>query len=54
MFDGDEAGQKAAKALKPLIEDCEFIVEIIDLPDGTDPGELDQTDVDATAEYISK
>jgi DNA primase len=54
MFDGDEAGQKAAKILKPLIEDCEFVVEIIDLPDGTDPGELSQEDVDATAEYITK
>ena len=30
MFDGDEAGQKAARSLKPLIEECEFIVEIID------------------------
>jgi DNA primase len=54
MFDGDEAGQKAARLLKPLIEDCGFIVEIIDLPDGTDPGELSQEDVDSTAEYITK
>lgn len=54
MFDGDEAGQKAARLLKPLIEDCGFIVEIIDLPDGTDPGELDQLDVNSTAEYIVK
>lgn len=54
MFDGDEAGQKAAKVLKPLIEECGFIVEIIDLPDGVDPGELSQEDVDATSEYITK
>jgi DNA primase len=54
MFDGDEAGQKAATLLKPLIEDCGFIVEIINLPDGTDPGELDQFDVQATSEYITK
>jgi len=54
MFDGDEAGQKAARLLKPLIEECGFIVEIVDLPDGTDPGELSQEDVDATAEYITK
>jgi len=54
MFDGDEAGQKAAKILKPLIEECGFIVEIIDLPDGVDPGELSQEDVDATSEYITK
>jgi DNA primase len=54
MFDGDEAGQKAATLLKPLIEDCGFIVEIINLPDGVDPGELSQEDVDATSEYITK
>lgn len=54
MFDGDEAGQKAANTLKPLIEECGFIVEIINLPDGTDPGELSQEDVDATSEYITK
>jgi DNA primase len=54
MFDGDEAGQKAATLLKPLIEECGFIVEIINLPDGVDPGELDQFDVDATAEYVTK
>jgi DNA primase len=54
MFDGDEAGQKAARLLKPLIEECGFIVEIIDLPDGVDPGELDQFDVQSTAEYVTK
>lgn len=54
MFDGDEAGQKAAQTLKPLIEDCEFIVEIINLPDTVDPGDLSQEDVDSTAEYIAK
>lgn len=54
MFDGDEAGQKAATLLKPLIEDCGFIVEIINLPDGVDPGELSQEDVDATSEYVTK
>ena len=54
MFDGDEAGQKAAKLLKPLIEECGFIVEIIDLPDGVDPGELDQFNVQSIAEYVTK
>ena len=54
MFDGDDAGQKAAHALKPLIEDAGFIVELITLPDDVDPGELSQEDVDSTAEYIAK
>ena len=54
MFDGDDAGQKAAHALKPIIEDAGFIVELIILPDDVDPGELSQEDVDSTAEYIAK
>jgi DNA primase len=54
MFDGDEAGAKAMIDLKPLIEDCGFIVENITLPDGTDPGELSQEDVESTREYVTK
>jgi DNA primase len=54
LFDGDEAGEKAASALKPLIEAENFIVEIIKLPDGTDPGELDAIEVRSIAEYITK
>lgn len=54
MFDGDEAGRKAAKLLKPLIEAEEFVVEIVDLPDDTDPGELDAEDIASMAEYITK
>lgn len=54
MFDGDEAGEKAAKTMKPLLEDCEFIVEIITLADGTDPGEMGQEDVSSIIEYIKK
>jgi len=52
LFDGDEAGEKAAKQLKPLLEKDEFIVEILKLPDGVDPGELDQIDVQSIKEYI--
>jgi DNA primase len=54
LFDGDEAGEKAAANLKPLIEAENFIVEIIKLPDGTDPGELDAIEVRSIAEYITK
>jgi DNA primase len=52
LFDGDEAGEKAARQLKPTLEDDDFIVEIIKLPDGVDPGELDTTDVQSIKEYI--
>jgi len=54
LFDGDEAGRKAAQTLKPVIEQEGFIVEIINLPDDTDPGELDEEDVRGLAEYVTK
>lgn len=54
LFDGDEAGRKAAQTMKPLIEAEDFVVEIISLPDDTDPGELDTEDVRSIAEYIKK
>ena len=52
LFDGDEAGEKAAKQLKPTLEEDDFIVEIVKLPDGVDPGELDELDVQSIKEYI--
>ena len=39
---------------KHLIEQEEFVVEIIKLPEGSDPGELDEFDVKSIAEYITK
>jgi DNA primase len=54
LFDGDEAGRKAVGILKPLIEAEGFIVEVINLPDDTDPGELDAEDVRSISEYITK
>jgi DNA primase len=54
LFDGDEAGKKAAQTLKPLIELEGFVVEIVNLPDDTDPGELDIEDVRSISEYITK
>jgi DNA primase len=54
LFDGDEAGRKAAKLLKPLIEDEGFVVEVVDLPDDVDPGELDAEDIRGIVEYTTK
>ena len=51
MYDGDEPGQKAATKLLPLIEECGFMVENIELPEDTDPGDLDQESVNQTREY---
>lgn len=51
LFDGDEAGRNAATELKPKIEEQGFIVEIINLEDGTDPGGFNQEYVDSLKEY---
>lgn len=51
MFDGDAAGQEAAKELKPLIEEHGFTVEIIELADNQDPGDLSEEDVRSIKEY---
>ena len=53
MFDGDDAGREATKKLKPLLEECEFEVEVITLEDGQDPGEFSQDYVDSIKEYIN-
>lgn len=54
LFDADAAGIAAADALKPLLEELEFIVEIIKLPEDTDPGELGQEDIDSLIEYTKR
>jgi DNA primase len=53
MFDGDTAGKDAAKELKPLIEEQGFEVEIINLPDDTDPGVLSDEEVLSIKEYTA-
>ncbi len=52
MYDGDDAGKVASAKIKPLIEEAGFIVEIIEIPDDTDPGEMSQDDVNMIIEYI--
>lgn len=52
LFDGDSAGNNAAKELKPLLDELNFEVEIITLPDGLDPGQLDQEYINSIKEYI--
>lgn len=54
LFDGDDAGRNAAKDLKPLLEAEGFITEIVDLPDGSDPGDLDAENVRSITEYVNK
>lgn len=51
LFDGDDAGKLAAEKTKPLIEECGFNCEIINIPDGIDPGELGYEDIQDIIEY---
>lgn len=53
MFDGDDAGNTAANKLKPLIEEHGFSVELITLPDGLDPGNMDEEYVNSIKEYVN-
>lgn len=53
LFDGDTAGKEAAIKLKPLIQEEGFTVEIVDLPDGIDPGQLGKDDVLAIKNYTA-
>lgn len=47
MFDGDEAGRKAAEDVKWFIKQkTDLEVEIIPMGDGKDPGDLTQAEVD--------
>lgn len=52
LFDGDQAGIKAAEELKPVLEKENFYVSIIDLPEDRDPGDLTQDEVDHLKKLI--
>jgi DNA primase len=54
LFDGDEAGAKAARELESVLEKHNFVTETIKLPSGLDPGDLDQESVTGIREYIHK
>ena len=53
MFDGDEAGRKAASTIKPLLEELEYEVEVIKLEEDQDPGMLSQEYVSSIKEYVN-
>lgn len=52
LYDGDNPGREAARKIKPLIEDAGFLCEIIDLPEGDDPGIISQEYIDSIKEYV--
>lgn len=53
LFDGDIAGREAAKKLKPLIEEANFLVEVVNLPDDIDPGSMDIDDIHSMNSYVN-
>lgn len=46
MFDGDKAGINAAKKLEKVLKENKYNVEIVELPENVDPGDLTQEQVD--------
>lgn len=53
MFDGDNAGQSAAKALQPILEQLDFVVTNVELTEGDDPGVLSVETVQQYKEYFN-
>ena len=51
LYDGDKPGRDAATTIKPLIEEAGFTVEIINLPEGEDPGSLDSDNIESIIQY---
>lgn len=52
-FDGDKAGKEASEDLMPKLKGMDFEVEVIDLEEDTDPGDLDQGEVNRLGRYIN-
>ena len=46
MFDGDEAGNRAAEAAKGLAESLEMSARVVTLPLNTDPGNLNRDQIE--------
>jgi DNA primase len=44
MFDGDKAGRAGAKSLKEALK-SNYVIELLDLPEGLDPGKMTKTQV---------
>ena len=51
VYDGDRAGRDAAYKLLPILK-RQFIVEIVDLPDGLDPGGMTKYQVNMLREQV--
>ncbi len=54
VFDGDEAGKKAAKRTIPLVLKAGGFPEVVLLPEGTDPADLAVSDPEALKRYLEQ
>lgn len=54
MYDADAAGKKAAKTIKPLIEANDFVVDILELEEGQDPGDLTKKQIKSIIQQYDK
>lgn len=54
MYDGDEPGKVAAEKLKPILESQSFAVEVVEIEEDTDPGDMNQSSVNMMKEYTTK
>lgn len=53
MFDGDDAGRQAMDKLEPILEEAGYIVDRINLPEDTDPGDLDNESILSIIEWMN-
>ena len=54
IFDGDEAGRRAAEQIKGVAEQLELSVQIVTLPEGEDPGNLVLDQINRLKEKLYK
>jgi len=50
MFDGDKSGRDGARKLKKALGE-NYIIEVIELDEGSDPGKLTKDEIDSIKEY---
>lgn len=53
-MDGDDAGFKASSFLKPLLEKLDYVVEVVPMEDGVDPGSLEHEDIEGLRSYCEE
>ena len=50
-MDGDDAGIAANEAIKPLLEELNYIVEVVEMAEDLDPGTMQPEDIKILKQY---